>query len=185
VAALSRRLRVGPTATSGLPDDPVRELDLDAPDAAGVTRSGRDELLTRIARHDGEGQQDPAAIAVLAAPLGRLASGALLVEAVADGWRFELEVEDAARAVLRRRATRDRETGPASGPMEIRAIIPGRVVAVRVVTGDAVETGTSLIVVEAMKMQNELRAPRSGVVDRVAVAVGQTIDPGDVLVVLR
>ncbi len=47
-----------------------------------------------------------------------------------------------------------------------------------------VEAGQSLLVVEAMKMQNELRAPRAGTVDRVAVEAGGTIDNGDLLVVL-
>jgi len=59
------------------------------------------------------------------------------------------------------------------------------VAAVRVVAGDRVEAGQSLLVVEAMKMQNELRAPRAGTVERVAVEEGQTIDNGDLLVVLR
>ncbi|HET7701906.1 MAG TPA: biotin/lipoyl-containing protein [Candidatus Limnocylindrales bacterium] len=112
-------------------------------------------------------------------------SGALTVEVVVDGWRFELEVEDAGRAELRQRATRAREADTASGPTEIRAIIPGRVAAVRVTAGDAVEAGASLLVVEAMKMQNELRAPRDGIVERVVIGEGETIENGDLLVVLR
>ena len=107
------------------------------------------------------------------------------IEVVVDGWRFELEVEDDARASLRRRATRDRDASNASGPLEIRAIIPGRVAAVRVAVGDQVEAGAGLLVVEAMKMQNELRVPRAGTVDRVAVGAGDTIELGDLLVVLR
>jgi biotin carboxyl carrier protein len=73
----------------------------------------------------------------------------------------------------------------ASGPAEIRAIIPGRVAAVRVTAGDTVEAGQTLLVVEAMKMQNELRATRAGTVERVAVGAGDTIDTGDILVVVR
>jgi biotin carboxyl carrier protein len=106
------------------------------------------------------------------------------IEVVVDGWRFELEVEDAARAELRARATREPAAGARSGPAEIRAIIPGRVAAVAVVPGDAVVTGQTLLVVEAMKMQNELRAPRDGRVERLAVGVGDTIDLGDLLLVL-
>ena len=49
---------------------------------------------------------------------------------------------------------------------------------------DTVTVGQTLLVDEAMKMQNELRAPRDGVVERVSVAVGETIDLGDLLVVL-
>ena len=117
------------------------------------------------------------------APYGT--TGTIRVEVVVDGWRFELEVEDAARATLRRRATREQDAARASGPTDIRAIIPGRVAAIRVVAGEAVEAGQSLLVIEAMKMQNELRAPRAGTVERVAVGEADTIDNGDLLVVLR
>jgi biotin carboxyl carrier protein len=106
------------------------------------------------------------------------------LEVVVDGWRFELEVEPTARAELRARATREAPAGARSGPVEIRAMIPGRVAAVAVAPGDAVVTGQTLLVVEAMKMQNELRAPRDGRVERLAVGVGETIDLGDLLLVL-
>ncbi len=111
-------------------------------------------------------------------------TGPRSVEVVVDGWRFVLEVEDAARAALRTRATRTRTAGPGSGRFDVRAMIPGRVAAVAVVAGDTVTAGQTLVVVEAMKMQNELRAPRDGVVERVSVGVGETIDLGDLLVVL-
>jgi oxaloacetate decarboxylase alpha subunit len=110
--------------------------------------------------------------------------GTRRLEVVVDGWRFELEVEDARRAALRRRATREADATAASGPLEIRAIIPGRVAVVRVAAGDQVAAGDTLLVVEAMKMQNELRAARSGSVERVAVGEGQTIEIGDLLLVL-
>jgi biotin carboxyl carrier protein len=106
------------------------------------------------------------------------------IEVVVDGWRFELEVEDSARALLRSRATRARVAGPGSGRHEVHAMIPGRVAAVTVTAGDVVTAGQTLLVVEAMKMQNELRTPRDGVVERVLVGVGETIDLGDLLVVL-
>ena len=67
----------------------------------------------------------------------------------------------------------------------MRAIIPGRIVALSVVPGDAVTTGGQLMVLEAMKMQNELRAPRDGTVGRVSVAVGDRVEVGDVLLVLE
>jgi biotin carboxyl carrier protein len=107
------------------------------------------------------------------------------LEVVIDGWRFELEVEDAARATLRERASRERGRGGHGGPTELRAIIPGRVVSVAVAPGDSVEMGDDLLVIEAMKMQNELRAPQTGVVERVAVGAGQTVELGDLLVVVR
>jgi biotin carboxyl carrier protein len=107
------------------------------------------------------------------------------VEVVVDGWRFELEIEDARHAELRERAARGRAADLVGGPLAIRAVIPGRVAAVAVVAGDRVETGQTMLVIEAMKMQNELRAPRDGIVERVAVAVGETIDLGQLLAVLR
>ena len=54
-----------------------------------------------------------------------------------------------------------------------------------VASGDAVTAGQQLLVLEAMKMQNEFRAPREGIVDRVAVAVGETVEIGDLLLVIR
>jgi biotin carboxyl carrier protein len=106
-------------------------------------------------------------------------------EVVVDGWRIEVEVEPERRAVLRERARRGAGAASKGGPVEVRAIIPGRVVAVSVGPGDDVEAGQQILVVEAMKMQNELRAPREGSVERVGVAVGDTIEIGDLLVVIR
>jgi pyruvate carboxylase len=59
------------------------------------------------------------------------------------------------------------------------------VVSVAVAPGDAVGAGQQLLVVEAMKMQNELRAPRAGTVERVAVGERSTIEVGDLLVVIE
>lgn len=107
------------------------------------------------------------------------------VEVVVDGWRFVVDVEPAERAALRARATRLRELGTGSGaPLEIRAIIPGRVAAIAVAVGDTVTAGQPLLVVEAMKMQNELRAARAGTVRQVAASAGATVEVGDLLVVL-
>jgi biotin carboxyl carrier protein len=112
-------------------------------------------------------------------------SGSVRREVVIGGWRFEVEVEPAARAALRARARRDHAEADRSGPAEVRAIIPGVVVSVLVADGDAVTAGEQVLVVEAMKMQNELRAPRDGTVERVAVGAGTTIEVGDLLLVIR
>ena len=114
-----------------------------------------------------------------------VAGGVVVREVVVDGWRFLVEVEPEGRAALRERATRDGTDVGAGGPTEVRAVIPGRVLAVAVAEGDEVVAGQALLVVEAMKMQNDLRAPRAGTVRRVAVAAGRTIELGDVLVVLE
>jgi biotin carboxyl carrier protein len=113
------------------------------------------------------------------------AHGTRVREVVVDGWRIDVEVEFERRAVLRERARRSAGTVSLGGPVEIRAIIPGRVVAVSVAVGDNVEAGQQVLVVEAMKMQNELRAPREGSVERIGVAVGDTIEVGDLLVVIH
>jgi len=128
---------------------------------------------------------DPARILLLpVSPAPGLARGVSRREVVVEGWRIEVEIESAARAALRERASRGREEATHSGPTEVHAIIPGVVVAVSVVQGDAVVAGQQLLVVEAMKMQNELRAPRDGTVERIAVGPGVTIEVGDLLLVL-
>jgi biotin carboxyl carrier protein len=106
-------------------------------------------------------------------------------EVLVDGWRIELEIEPERRAALHERARRGREATAHGGPTEVRAIIPGRVVSVSVAPGDEVTAGQQILVVEAMKMQNELRAPRDGVVRQVGVAVGRTIEVGDLLLVIE
>ena len=115
----------------------------------------------------------------------RAPAGIVRREVIVDGWRVELEIESERRASLRERASRGRGEVARSGPISIRAIIPGRIVSVSIVAGDPVEAGQQLLVVEAMKMQNELRAPRAGIVSSVAVGVGGTIEVGDSLVVLE
>ncbi len=122
---------------------------------------------------------------VLPAARPSQARGRTAIEVVVSAWRFELEVEDAYLAELRERATASREAAIHHGPTEVRAIIPGRVVSVAVEAGDTVAAGQRLLAVEAMKMENELRSPRAGTIERVVAAVGQTVELGDPLVVIR
>ncbi|NJD27770.1 MAG: acetyl-CoA carboxylase biotin carboxyl carrier protein subunit [Chloroflexi bacterium] len=133
----------------------------------------------------GEGHDEATRVLLLPPPAAPgLRQGISHREVIVDGWRIEVEVESAARAALRERASRGREEATHSGPTEVHAIIPGVVVAVSVAAGDAVVAGQQLLVVEAMKMQNELRAPRDGTVERIAVGPGVTIEVGDLLLVL-
>lgn len=111
--------------------------------------------------------------------------GRTAFEVVIAGWQFQLEVEDADLADLRDRATTARGAVLHDGPTEVRAIIPGRVISVDVTVGDVVTVGQRLLAVEAMKMENELRAPREGTIEQVATAIGQTVEPGAILVVIR
>ena len=71
------------------------------------------------------------------------------------------------------------------GVAEILAPMPGKVVRVQTEVGANVEKGTGVIVVEAMKMQNEMKSPRAGVVVSVNVKAGDTVNAGDVLAVVE
>jgi biotin carboxyl carrier protein len=63
--------------------------------------------------------------------------------------------------------------------------MPGKVVRVLVAVGDAVEAGQGVVVVEAMKMQNELKAPRAGTVIAMAAGIGATVTAGEVLATIE
>ena len=109
------------------------------------------------------GPGGPARVRVLfTGPGRRTTTGSIVREVVVDGWRIEVEIEAERRATLRERARRGHEAAGRTGPVEVHAIIPGRIVALSVRAGDAVTAGQQLLVLEAMKMQNELRAPREG-----------------------
>jgi biotin carboxyl carrier protein len=82
----------------------------------------------------------------------------------------------------RRGAGPTADTG--SGPQAVAAPMPGRVVKLLVKPGDAVQARQGLVVVEAMKMENELRAARAGVVREIRVAEGASVEANMVLVVL-
>jgi biotin carboxyl carrier protein len=73
----------------------------------------------------------------------------------------------------------------ADGPRAVKAPMPGRVVRVLVAVGDEVAAQQGLVVIEAMKMQNELKSPKMGRVARVSAQVGETVQSGDVLVVVE
>ncbi|MDQ2937130.1 MAG: hypothetical protein M3R67_06445 [Acidobacteriota bacterium] len=71
------------------------------------------------------------------------------------------------------------------GTAEITSPMPGKIVRVLVETGTQVEEGTGIVVVEAMKMQNEMKAPKAGVVVSINTEVGATVSAGDVLAVIE
>jgi len=86
----------------------------------------------------------------------------------------------------RRSGRRGAEPGSAAhGEQKIVAPMPGRVVRVLVAAGDTVEARQPMVVVEAMKMENELRSPKAGRVKDVAVAAGASVEAGRVLVVVE
>ena len=72
----------------------------------------------------------------------------------------------------------------AEGRQNVIAPMPGKVVRVLVAPGNTVEAGQGLLVVEAMKMQNEIKSPKEGKVERISVAEGQPVNAGEVLAVI-
>lgn len=97
-----------------------------------------------------------------------------------DGRRFAFEVNDPRSLQGRRGAG----TGSA-GPRAVKAPMPGRVVRLLAAAGDEIVEQQGIVVIEAMKMQNELKAPKTGRIARIAVAVGDTVGAGDVLAVVE
>jgi len=72
----------------------------------------------------------------------------------------------------------------AEGRQQVLAPMPGKVVRVLVQQGDKIEAGRGLLVVEAMKMQNEIRSPKTGTVERLLATEGQAVNAGEVLAVV-
>ncbi len=97
-----------------------------------------------------------------------------------DGETYRIRVEEETRYLIRTRGG----TAGASGQV-LKAPMPGRVVLVEVAVGQRVQAGDGLVILEAMKMENEFRASGAGVVKEIRVQVGQAVNPGDVLVVIE
>ena len=89
------------------------------------------------------------------------------------------------RSPLEKTLREVRHAGPATSGEVIESPIPGLVVALKVKPGDTVAPGQAVVVVEAMKMQNELTAERGGIVEAVHVAERQTVESGAKLVTLK
>jgi biotin carboxyl carrier protein len=87
-----------------------------------------------------------------------------------DGERFQFEIEE--EGLSGRVGRRD---GP-GGMVEVKAPMPGKVVKLLVSTGDTVESGQGILLFEAMKMQNEVRSPQSGVIESLSVEEGQAVE---------
>ena len=94
------------------------------------------------------------------------------------GRRFRFDLADPARVALRP------SVRAAHGPGRVLTPMPGRVLRLLVETGQQVVQGDPLVVVEAMKMENELAAPRDGVITEIAVQENQPVDGGALLLVI-
>jgi acetyl-CoA/propionyl-CoA carboxylase biotin carboxyl carrier protein len=141
----------------------------------GIVES--EELAARAAELDGSG---PAS----GLQLGRTVERARTVEV--DGRRFEVSViepEQPWRELARRRTERVR-AGGAGGSDTIVSPMQGTVLSVAVAEGDAVESGQLICIVEAMKMENEVHAHRSGIVSELSVAAGRPVTTGQVICVI-
>jgi len=98
----------------------------------------------------------------------------------------EIRVDETVRIIDPKRLRSGQNSGGHHhGTAQIVAPMPGKVVRVQVEAGATVEKGAGVIVVEAMKMQNEMKAPRAGVVVTLNVQPGDTVNAGDVLAVLE
>ncbi len=95
----------------------------------------------------------------------------------------------AQRHMLSMADPRDRTAGSkrmaAAGPVEIRAQMPGRIIKLLVTAGATVQTGQGLLVVEAMKMQNEMKSPKDGVVSHIRAQEGATVAAGETMMVIE
>lgn len=98
-----------------------------------------------------------------------------------DGREYSFEVEQEELARLRSQVKPKHKTGAQT----INAPMPGRVMAVEVAVGDEVSAGQGVVIIEAMKMENELKTHVAGRVKEVRAAIGDAVNKGDVLVVLE
>ena len=103
------------------------------------------------------------------------------VQVLLRGRLFDFIVEDE-----RQRRLRQSSGGAAvqSGEYQLKAPMPGLIVSVPVEEGQEIQSGDDLIILESMKMQNELKAPRDGTVSRVRVKAGDNVDQNQVLLTL-
>ena len=143
----------------------------------GVVES--EDLAARVAELDGE----PSLLQGKTVLDGRMVERVRTVEV--DGRRFEVrlsEPEPAWRALARRRRDRVAQgAGGAGGSDAVVSPMQGTVLTVPVADGDAVEAGQVICIVEAMKMENEVRAHRGGTVRNLSVEAGQSITSGQVI----
>jgi biotin carboxyl carrier protein len=94
--------------------------------------------------------------------------------------RFAVELRDP-----RSLRSRQKAAGDETGPRKILAPMPGRIVRLLVAENCEVETGQGIVVVEAMKMQNEIKSPKKGVVKKMLATPGAAVNPGDVLAIVE
>jgi biotin carboxyl carrier protein len=141
----------------------------------------------------------PVSSAVDGRPLDAVQVAPGVYSVLANGQSIEVRVEERgtrlriyaagrelSAEVIDPRRWRGRRAGglEAEGRQQILAPMPGKVVRLLVQSGDQVEAGQGIMVVEAMKMQNEIRSPKSGKIERLLVTESQAVNAGEVLAVI-
>ena len=106
------------------------------------------------------------------------------VAAKADTWTVLANGRAHRVTLLDERARRTGRASKGPGDKEIRAVMPGKVVALLAEVGHHVEQGQGVLVIEAMKMENEIKAPRTGTVQEIRVKPGQAVEAGELLAVI-
>lgn len=101
---------------------------------------------------------------------------------LSDAELFDVEAVDERTAHIRSLAG---ATASQTGPLTLKAPMPGLVVRVLATQGEKVVEGSSLIVLEAMKMENELKASAAGIIERISATPGRTVEKGEVLITFR
>jgi len=94
--------------------------------------------------------------------------------------RYAVDVQDP-RSLRTRRAVSGAETGP----QKVKAPMPGKIVRIMVNEKDEVKAGQGIIVMEAMKMQNEMKSPKAGRVQKILTAEGSVVNAGDTLAIIE
>lgn len=117
---------------------------------------------------------------VFEASVSRLPGEPDLFQIYIGGRDVEVKIIDRKR--LRDSAS---ESAASDGPAQIKANMPGKVVRLLASVGTAVEKGDGILIVEAMKMQNEMKAPRSGILREIRVGEGSTVSAGDTLATIE
>jgi biotin carboxyl carrier protein len=116
-----------------------------------------------------------------------LGAGSFTVHVVPNGEQLEVWTGHERRSISladTRNRTPKSKRAAGAGPVEVRSQMPGKVIRVLVAPGDRVEADQGVIVVEAMKMQNEMKSPKTGTVTKVHTREGATVAAGEALIAI-
>lgn len=147
-------------------------IDDEAVDPASDWRLEWDDRARGLARLVGDGRSEPVVVEGRG-PDRVVTFRGRRVPVTVRTWREQLMAEAQSAAQVH------------AGPVVVKATLPGLIVSIAVADGDEVEEGRSLLTIEAMKMQNEVRAPRAGRVIEVLVTSGQAVATGAALLRLE